>query len=323
MTQRSNSMTAGCSTVAARALMDFALSKGCSLAMLSARSGIRPADLRDVEGRIPFAKYVALMHAAKAACGDPAFALHFGESDEGMESTFACMMGAFSPTMAETLALSREDDRLQMTRSSDGIWFTESWNDDFPEGVEERVARVVCAARRLFPGAELIKAVHFAHAEPPYRAEYDRVFRMPILFGAERNAMLTDASWLEQRPEAPTGRARGFVQARAETLRSTRSRVEAVLTNALPSSDATIDAAAGKLAMGRHTLFRRLKAEGVTFKQVLDELRRNLATHYLSERKLAVSETAYLLGFSDPTAFSRAYKRWTGRSPSRRTLQSQ
>jgi len=50
---------------------------------------------------------------------------------------------------------------------------------------------------------------------------------------------------------------------------------------------------------------------------VLNELRHKLAAQYLSERKLAVNETAYLLGFSDPAAFSRAYKRWTGHSPRR------
>lgn len=67
--------------------------------------------------------------------------------------------------------------------------------------------------------------------------------------------------------------------------------------------------------MDRHTLFRKLKAEGVTFTQVLNELRRKLAIQYLRERKLVVNETSYLLGFSDPASFSRAYKRWTGHSP--------
>src|SRR5438477_10226648 len=79
--------------IAARALMDFGVSKGCSLAVLTARSGIKVNELRDAENRIPFARYVALMRAGKELCNDPAFALHFGESSEGAEATFACMMG--------------------------------------------------------------------------------------------------------------------------------------------------------------------------------------------------------------------------------------
>src|SRR4051794_67546 len=98
MTPRSKGMTAGCTertagVAAARALMDFAISRGCDRAVLNARSGIDAAQLRSAEGRIPIANYLALMSAGRELCNDPAFALHFGESDAGIESTFACMMG--------------------------------------------------------------------------------------------------------------------------------------------------------------------------------------------------------------------------------------
>jgi AraC-like DNA-binding protein len=76
---------------------------------------------------------------------------------------------------------------------------------------------------------------------------------------------------------------------------------------------------AGKMAISRQTLFRKLKAEGATFEKVLDELRHKMALNYLSERKVSVNETAYLVGFSDRAAFSRAFKRWTGTSPGRKT----
>jgi AraC-like DNA-binding protein len=83
----------------------------------------------------------------------------------------------------------------------------------------------------------------------------------------------------------------------------------------LHKGEANIDCIAAKLGMSRQTLFRRLKAEGATFVGVLDELRHKLALHYLSGEKVSVNETAYLVGFSDPAAFSRAFKRWTGASP--------
>ncbi len=74
-------------------------------------------------------------------------------------------------------------------------------------------------------------------------------------------------------------------------------------------------ATATKLNLSRQTLYRRLKAEGVSFEQVVDDLRRDMAKAYLGSEKLSVNETAYLLGFSDRSAFSRAFKRWTGASP--------
>jgi AraC-like DNA-binding protein len=78
-----------------------------------------------------------------------------------------------------------------------------------------------------------------------------------------------------------------------------------------------MDTMAGKLGLSHPSLYRALKAEGVTFETVLDDLRHRMALHYLAGEKVSVNETAYLVGFSDPTAFSRAFKRWTGRSPGR------
>jgi AraC-like DNA-binding protein len=91
--------------------------------------------------------------------------------------------------------------------------------------------------------------------------------------------------------------------------------VESLLMPILHKGDVSVDAIASKMAMSRQTLFRKLKAEGVTFEKVLDELRYRLALDYLSAKKVSVNETAYLVGFSDPAAFSRAFKRWTGTSP--------
>jgi AraC-like DNA-binding protein len=326
MTADRKNMTPGCRTagaVAVRALMDYAVSKGGTIKVLADRSGIDLRQLRDVENRLSFACYEALMKAAKEMCNDPAFGLHFGESDAGIEATFACMMGIFSPTMTQALEQDDVYDRIRMTRVGDEVWFTETREEDFVEAVEARFARAVCAARRLFPGLEFVKAVHFTHPEPAYRAEYDRIFRVPVTFGSQQNGLLTDSAWLQQQSRSASSQAFGMLEERAETLRrqfedarSTRGRVEALVTNLLRSG-VNVDIVAGKLGVGRHTLFRRLRSEGVTFRRVVDELRHKLAVRYLSERKLAVNETAYLLGFSDPAAFSRAYKRWTGHSPGR------
>ena len=83
----------------------------------------------------------------------------------------------------------------------------------------------------------------------------------------------------------------------------------------LHTGDASMDLIAARLSVSRQTVYRQLKAEGVTFETVLDELRHQLAVHYLSGQKTSVNETAYLVGFSEPAAFSRAFKRWTGTSP--------
>jgi AraC-like DNA-binding protein len=95
-----------------------------------------------------------------------------------------------------------------------------------------------------------------------------------------------------------------------------RAEVERRLEPMLASGPVRIDAVARALGCSRQTLYRRLKAEDVTFAGLLDGVRRRLALRFVREQGLPVKEAAWRLGFSDPAAFSRAFKRWTGTSPS-------
>ena len=83
----------------------------------------------------------------------------------------------------------------------------------------------------------------------------------------------------------------------------------------LHTGEGNMELIAATLGVSRQTLYRDLKAEDVTFEHVLDDLRHKLALEYLRGQKVSVNETAYLVGFSDPASFSRAFKRWTGKSP--------
>jgi AraC-like DNA-binding protein len=94
-----------------------------------------------------------------------------------------------------------------------------------------------------------------------------------------------------------------------------RGEVERLVEPMLASGPVRIGEVARELGCSRQTLYRRLKQEGVTFVEVLDALRRRLALRLVREQGLSVKEAAWRLGFSDPAAFSRAFKRWTGMSP--------
>lgn len=94
-----------------------------------------------------------------------------------------------------------------------------------------------------------------------------------------------------------------------------RTEVEKRLEPLLASGEIGIERLARDLGYSRQTLYRRLKAEGITYEQLLDGLRRRLALRFMRDG-LSVKDAAYRLGFSDPAAFSRAFKRWTGSSPS-------
>ncbi len=92
-------------------------------------------------------------------------------------------------------------------------------------------------------------------------------------------------------------------------------QVERNLEPLLASGPVRIDEVARELGLSRQTLYRRLKAEGTSFETLLDRLRRRLALRLIRKEGLPVKEAAWRLGFSDPASFSRAFKRWTGKSP--------
>lgn len=106
------------------------------------------------------------------------------------------------------------------------------------------------------------------------------------------------------------------IAAPAESKPCFRKRVEEALEPMLGTGEVGIERVARALGMSRQTLYRRLKAEETTFEAVLDAKRRQLAVRYLVVDGHSVKAAAYRLGFSDPAAFSRAFKRWTGSSPS-------
>ncbi len=320
-----------------RALMELAVSKGASRTTLAERSGIDPAELTDRDNRVAFSKYVALMRAGQELCEDPALALHFGEAVDVSEISIACTVGG-ARTIDEAFAqLNRyarlgvevdgvgTGDRFDLMRRAGQLWIVDARKNpnDSPELTESTFARMVCSTRRSLGDTQIFKAVHVTHAEPAYRAEYERIFRVPVVFGSDKNGLRIDEALLSSYRLPPssqyvTGVLRDHAEAllqRLESSQSTRGRVESLLVPLLHTRDAGVDVVAGKLGLSRQTLFRKLKAEGVTFEQVLDELRHKTALHCLSGEKASVKQTASLVGFSDRAAFSRAFKRWTGSSP--------
>lgn len=111
----------------------------------------------------------------------------------------------------------------------------------------------------------------------------------------------------------------GLLQSLAEPepkARCFRKEVEDAIEPLFGSGEVSIDRIARQLGMSRQTLYRRLKSEGVTFEEIVEAKRRSLAIRLLGIQRLSVKSAAYQLGFSDPAAFSRAFKRWTGISPS-------
>jgi AraC-like DNA-binding protein len=321
----------------ARGLLEFAVSKGASREELLARSQIAAEDIADPDNRLPFAKYVTLMRAGIALSGDPALGLHFGQLNLSRFSIVG-LIGRGAETIEEALGqLNRyvrliveaeragPGDRFQIIREKSEAWLVDTRLNAnvFPELTESAFSQLISRTKELphDPNRPLVKVVHVTHARPAHWEEYERVFGAPVVFASDRNAFLIDEEVLSWRIAFDSPYVYGVLKERADTLlddlerlKTMRGRLEDALMPILHTG-AGVEEVAKRLGLSRQTLFRRLKAEGATFEKVLDELRHRMALHYLGEKKLSVNETGYLVGFSDATAFSRAFKRWTGKTP--------
>lgn len=321
----------------AKALVDFAVREGADETKLLHHADIAAEVLGDQDNRLPFARYVALMRAAKELTGNPALALEFGADSDFRKWSVVGLISHASATMLEAAAqLNRYGGLVVEVDVVDGgprfaheirdgaLWMTDRRANPnaFPELTESTWSRFICEARRNFPHATFALAAHVTHPEPSYRGAYDRLWQVPITFNSHWNAIKVHPGWPTLKIEGGNRYVFGVLAEKADALlkelrasKTERGRVESLLLPMLHTGDISMEAIAAKMGVSRQTLYRALKAEGVTFEQVLDELRCKMALDYLRARKASVNETAYLVGFSDPAAFSRAFKRWTGMSP--------
>ncbi|MCX5746195.1 MAG: AraC family transcriptional regulator ligand-binding domain-containing protein [Proteobacteria bacterium] len=179
-------------------------------------------------------------------------------------------------------------------------------------------ASLALRAREATGGVFALRAVRFAHPGEA-TAVYAAVFRAPVTFAARADALELDASQLDLRLNSADPITSAALEARVAQLTAApdhgsfidQVRRSAAVNLAEPTSLATI---AGRLGISTRTLRRHLEHQGQTLRGVIDDVRRAHADQLL-DAGVAVKEIAFALGFSEPSAFSRAYKRWTGKAP--------
>lgn len=320
-----------------KALLEFAVRQGADEQRLLQHALLRAEDLADQDARVPLARYIALMHAAKEQTGNPALALEFGAASDFRKFSVVGLISYASATMLEALVQLNRYGRLvvELEGLGDGPRFHMSFENgqrwmedrrpkpnDFYELTESTWSRFIVRSREDFPQHTYALEAHVTHPAPAYRERYQELWQVPVTFGSDRNAIRSDPAWERVQIQPDNRYVFGVLTERGEALleeleasRTLRGRVEALIMPVLHTGEVSVDRIASKLGVSRQTLYRNLKSEGATFERVLDDLRHRLALEYLRGRKTSVNETAYLVGFSDPAAFSRAFKRWTGMSP--------
>lgn len=194
--------------------------------------------------------------------------------------------------------------------------------DSVPSAAEVQMATLIAVGRQLTGAPLIAKSVAFRHQPQSDPSEHRQFFGCAVAFGAEQNHLQLDPELLDlpivsahelahqhflHSIEAVLGVSAG--------LRQTSETVRQYIIKNLAHGPPRRDEVARSLGMSGRTMLRNLEQEGQTYERIFDDSRRELALAYASDSKLAAFEIAGLLGFTEPSAFFRAFRRWTGSSP--------
>jgi AraC-like DNA-binding protein len=313
----------------------FLESEGYPREPLLRESGLLHHDIESRQARIPFECQARLMELAASVTGDDCFGLHFALTRDVRDAGLLGYVGIASKTVVEALQNLIRYHRV----------FSEAGSLEFRLGAETgqltwRPLVLIPAndrQAREFTGALLVRAyrqlsgrnltprrVWFTHPRDDRLAEFERLLNAPTRFGQERNLLEWSRADLETPIPTADDRLLAILRDYCEEIlrqRSTQAgglleRVEREIADRLARGEAQAASVAGSLGMSTRTLARRLNEAGTSFAGVLDALRRDLALRYLQDKTLSLTEIAFLLGYSEVSAFNHAFKRWTGQTPS-------
>jgi AraC-like DNA-binding protein len=297
------------------------------------RSGIDDARLNDLRDTLSLEETARIVDNAVALTGDPGVGLAAGShTPEHTLQLFGHLILAQSTLRDVFAALTRYGQLLadgttwSLREQGDQAMFCCSTvlpDCDLTRVLMDYTLAFSCTiGRHFFRRDERLRAVHFRHAAPSYAERYVSVFACPVHFSQPNNATLFDRALMD-RPKLHADPAVATIM-RESAERMLRERTQSrSLTDCVRSllryerDLATVDVRrfSRGLKMSVHTLRRRLSAEGTSFSSLLDEARRNLACQELERHDTTIQQTAELLGFSEASAFFRAFKRWTGQTP--------
>jgi AraC-like DNA-binding protein len=154
-------------------------------------------------------------------------------------------------------------------------------------------------------------------------AEHSRVFRCPVRFGCAANELVVENDFIERLVPLADARLYRILKQHVERILAELpgdddwlSAVRNAIAAAMLEGDPKRMRVARRLAISTRTLERRLNEHGVVYRQLVDDTRRVFAMEYLNDRNQSLTEIAFLLGYSEVSAFHRAFRRWTGSTPS-------
>jgi AraC-like DNA-binding protein len=295
--------------------------------------GLDRADLSRPDGFMACADFARLLEEAARATGDECFGLHFGEHYQPKNIGPFIYVVLNSPTIAAALDntvryLKVHNEAAEVSVATEGprVYLRESLIGLPVESARQQSEyglAVTLNTIRMMVGSRWVPMeVQFGHQAPRQTSEHVRVFGAPVSFACPTNALVFEREFVERQVPAADERLYPILRRYLEQVLQEMPREDRALASVrravgevMREGDPKLGDVARKVAMSPRTLQRRLKDHGLDFKGLVDDTRRRFSLSYLKDPQNTLTEIAYLLGYSEVSAFNRAFKRWTGSTP--------
>jgi AraC-like DNA-binding protein len=307
---------------------------GIDPAEVFAEAGLDMSRLEIPGARYPWPNLRKLWEAASRFSGDPCFGLKAGQRVRISSYHAIGFSWVSSATLLEALerlcryraVLSTVDIEVSLAREEPDCWtFTLHFPDPALVPGIANVDAFLCGMVRLMQAATSADffplAVMLPHDDQGQRQRYVDALGPGVQFNSSRTGFSLRREDAEAHLPGDNPELANANDEVAERYLSSldpervASAVREILVEIMPSGTVRQDDVAQRMNRSLSTLQRQLSAEGISFQKLRDETRRRLAEEYIRAQEMSLSQIAYLLGFSDQSNFSRAFKRWTGLSP--------
>jgi AraC-like DNA-binding protein len=294
--------------------------------------GIDPANVKSPDGRIPIETYLLIQDEAARWTNDPYFGLHMGEFAEAGSWSILGYMMMNCKTLGQAFEKSARYSRIigNLIEANAHLQFNKikvvfSTPPHAPVMSRHCFESTFSSSVRMMRTLTGVKLspleVTFIYSKPASTAEYERIFCCPVLFGHKENSFTLDLGIIHTPILLPNpdllqhfeNYAQEFLAEMDHKYEYTRE-VTKILLSRLDDEKLSIDRIAREMAVSVRTLQNRLNEEGVVFSELLQEVREKLAKQYLRDN-YSVETITYLLGFSEPSVFRKAFKKWSGITP--------
>jgi AraC-like DNA-binding protein len=310
--------------------------QGLSAPELLQGAGVKPYLLNQKAARIPFYQHAALLDLAAKATENGCFGLELAANEsDPRDNGLLAYTALSSRTLGEALKVVERYFHVLNEAIDVSVEFSpHEVTIDYHlsdaglaaprQAIEFGAANLIRSLRFLTNSRLRPDEVKFRHSRNHDIAKFERFFGCPVHFGTRHNSLTFSRRELTLPIATADNRLHGLLTGYCEEILASRrsgsspdlrQQVERTIGKLLCRGEAETEVVAHELGMSIRTLARRLADLGVSFGQILDEFRHDLALRYLRDPNLNLSQVAFLLGYSELSAFSHAFRRWTKTTP--------